>query len=139
LLDAKPQIISKDSIRTMFHKVREILQCHKMFQIELTEVARVWDSEEKIGDVFTASVKKIKEIYFGKKIKENYIYIYIIIGKPTFVSISRFLSSSVFSVALCTLICCSVKINYFITLQYMMFLFCYDSLPALYLYKGWRL
>jgi len=61
LTDAKPPIISRDSIRTIFYKLRDILQCHKLFQMELAEVVRVWDTEEKIGDVFTASVGNLKK------------------------------------------------------------------------------
>ena len=56
LLDAKPQILSRATIKTIFHKVKDILQCHNMFQIELSETIKVWDDEEKIGNVFNASV-----------------------------------------------------------------------------------
>ena len=57
LLEAKPQIIGRELIRVIFHKIREIYQCHKMFEIELTEIVRIWDSSDKIGDIFTASVR----------------------------------------------------------------------------------
>jgi len=40
----------------IFHKVRDILQCHTMFHIELSEAVKVWDAQEKIGTIFTASV-----------------------------------------------------------------------------------
>jgi Rho guanine nucleotide exchange factor 10 len=59
LIDSKPRLISTSAIRAIFHKVRDILQCHNMFDIELSEAARLWDEEEKIGNVFTASVGKV--------------------------------------------------------------------------------
>lgn len=40
----------------MFHRVEQILQCHNIFGIALTQCVRQWDQEEKIGDVFVASV-----------------------------------------------------------------------------------
>lgn len=58
LLEARPQIATRDAVRTIFFKVREILQCHHMFQIELSAMASDWDAQEKIGDVFTASFSK---------------------------------------------------------------------------------
>ena len=45
-----------NSVSRIFYKVRDILQCHRMFHIALAEAIKVWDTEEKIGDVFTASV-----------------------------------------------------------------------------------
>ena len=41
----------------IFHKVRDILHCHSMFDIELSEAVTLWDAEEKVGNIFTASVK----------------------------------------------------------------------------------
>lgn len=43
----------------MFHRVEQILQCHNIFGIALTQCVRQWDQEEKIGDVFVASVSSI--------------------------------------------------------------------------------
>ena len=57
LLTAKHEIINRKAIRLIFYKVRDILQCHNMFHIELAECVRVWDDEETIGNIFTASVK----------------------------------------------------------------------------------
>lgn len=39
-----------------FYRVREILQCHFLFQIALASRMAEWDSLEMIGDVFVASV-----------------------------------------------------------------------------------
>lgn len=45
----------------------EILHCHTLFRIALAECVRNWDSEEKVGDAFIASLGKpiILEIYSG--------------------------------------------------------------------------
>lgn len=47
----------------IFHKVRDILQCHRMFHIELAEAIKVWDKEERIGNIFTASVRFLYRQY----------------------------------------------------------------------------
>ena len=60
LLDPKCHLISKRSVRTIFHRVRDILECHTMFHIELSEAVRVWDAEERIGSIFTASVNRLR-------------------------------------------------------------------------------
>lgn len=39
-----------------FYRVREILQCHFLFQIALASRVAEWDGLEMIGDVFVASV-----------------------------------------------------------------------------------
>lgn len=48
----------KAYVRIVFRETREILNHHKMFQIELSETVKRWDTEEKIGDIFTASFSK---------------------------------------------------------------------------------
>ena len=50
---------------TLFHRLPEILQCHKLFRLALSECVRSWDKEEKIGDVFVASFSKavVLDIY----------------------------------------------------------------------------
>ena len=58
LREAKPPIISRKAINTIFFKIRDILQCHNMFHIELAECINVWDEREEIGNVFTASVSQ---------------------------------------------------------------------------------
>ena len=52
-------------IATLFHRVQEILQCHTLFRLALSECVRSWDKEEKIGDVFVASFSKavVLDIY----------------------------------------------------------------------------
>ncbi|XP_055863526.1 rho guanine nucleotide exchange factor 10-like protein isoform X2 [Biomphalaria glabrata] len=49
---------SKSKLKHVFAQTRDIVSHHKMFQIELSEIARKWDEEEKIGDTFTASFSK---------------------------------------------------------------------------------
>eukprot|EP00058_Branchiostoma_floridae_P028485 XP_002613976.1 hypothetical protein BRAFLDRAFT_67458 [Branchiostoma floridae] len=58
LTDVDPPIVEKRKVRTIFYKVREILQCHTMFQIALSGRVAEWDQSEKIGDVFVASFSK---------------------------------------------------------------------------------
>lgn len=48
----------------IFYRVREILQCHFLFQIALASRVAEWDSLEMIGDVFVASVSKDPDFFF---------------------------------------------------------------------------
>ncbi len=41
----------------MFYRIREILQCHALFQMALASRVSDWDELEMIGDVFVASVR----------------------------------------------------------------------------------
>ncbi|KAG8195643.1 hypothetical protein JTE90_004978 [Oedothorax gibbosus] len=59
LEESTPPIVSANKISTMFHRVEQILQCHNIFGIALTQCVRQWDQEEKIGDVFVASFSKV--------------------------------------------------------------------------------
>ncbi|XP_034442321.1 rho guanine nucleotide exchange factor 10-like protein isoform X4 [Hippoglossus hippoglossus] len=58
LMEADPRILSPRKIRPIFYRVREITQCHSMFQIALASRVAEWDSSEKIGDLFVASFSK---------------------------------------------------------------------------------
>ncbi|XP_074521516.1 rho guanine nucleotide exchange factor 10-like protein isoform X2 [Halichoeres trimaculatus] len=58
LLEADPRILSPRKIRPIFYRIREITQCHSMFQIALASRVAEWDSCEKIGDLFVASFSK---------------------------------------------------------------------------------
>ncbi|CAL8336717.1 unnamed protein product [Lota lota] len=58
LLEAEPRILSPRKIRPIFYRLREITQCHSMFQIALACRVAEWDSSEKIGDLFVASFSK---------------------------------------------------------------------------------
>ena len=49
-------MLSPRKIRPIFYRLREITQCHSMFQIALASRVAEWDSSEKIGDLFVASV-----------------------------------------------------------------------------------
>ena len=60
LLTEQPNIAHKSSVKVIFYKVRDILQCHNMFSIELAEYVKNWDRDEKIGHCFTASVGSAK-------------------------------------------------------------------------------
>ena len=65
LEESKPPILSSSKLHTLFYRLTEILQCHTLFRIALTECVRQWDKEEKIGDVFVASFSKavVLDIY----------------------------------------------------------------------------
>ncbi|XP_074654119.1 rho guanine nucleotide exchange factor 10-like isoform X2 [Tubulanus polymorphus] len=58
LLESNPPILRRSKVKVIFHKLRDILHCHSMFQIALSEVVAHWDTEQKIGDCFTASFSK---------------------------------------------------------------------------------
>ncbi|XP_054473058.1 rho guanine nucleotide exchange factor 10-like protein isoform X2 [Anoplopoma fimbria] len=58
LMEADPRILSPRKIRPIFYRMREITQCHSMFQIALASRVAEWDSSEKIGDLFVASFSK---------------------------------------------------------------------------------
>ncbi|XP_008584572.1 PREDICTED: rho guanine nucleotide exchange factor 10 [Galeopterus variegatus] len=54
----EPKILSERKLKMVFYRVKEILQCHSMFQIALASRVSEWDSVEMIGDVFVASFSK---------------------------------------------------------------------------------
>ncbi|XP_058515815.1 rho guanine nucleotide exchange factor 10 isoform X5 [Ochotona princeps] len=58
LSEMEPRLLSDRKLRTVFHRVKEILQCHSMFQIALASRVSEWDAVEMIGDVFVASFSK---------------------------------------------------------------------------------
>ncbi|KAK0174347.1 hypothetical protein PV327_010130 [Microctonus hyperodae] len=67
LEESLPPILSQTKITTLFHRLPEILQCHTLFGIALAESVRLWDKDEKLGDVFVASFSKaiVLDIYSG--------------------------------------------------------------------------
>uniref|UniRef100_A0A672LDG6 Rho guanine nucleotide exchange factor 10 like n=1 Tax=Sinocyclocheilus grahami TaxID=75366 RepID=A0A672LDG6_SINGR len=58
LMEAEPRILSLKKIQPVFYRLKEILQCHSMFQIALASRVAEWDNTEKIGDLFVASFSK---------------------------------------------------------------------------------
>ncbi|KAF4520916.1 hypothetical protein B566_EDAN014411 [Ephemera danica] len=58
LEESTPAILSASKIGVLFHRLPEILQCHTLFRIALSESVRNWDREERLGDVFVASFSK---------------------------------------------------------------------------------
>ncbi|XP_069775092.1 rho guanine nucleotide exchange factor 10-like protein isoform X2 [Narcine bancroftii] len=58
LMEAEPKLMSLRKLRVVFYRLREILQCHSMFQIALSSRVTEWDAMEKIGDLFVASFSK---------------------------------------------------------------------------------
>lgn len=56
LLEMEPKVLSARKCQVVFFRLKEILQCHSMFQIALASRVAEWDTAEKIGDLFVASV-----------------------------------------------------------------------------------
>ncbi|KAF7657300.1 hypothetical protein LDENG_00029340 [Lucifuga dentata] len=54
----EPRLLSDRKLKITFYRVREILQCHFLFQIALASRVAEWDNLEMIGDVFVASFSK---------------------------------------------------------------------------------
>ena len=57
LSEVEPRLLSDRKLKMIFYRVREILQCHFLFQIALASRVADWDNLEMIGDVFVASVR----------------------------------------------------------------------------------
>ncbi|XP_049319516.1 rho guanine nucleotide exchange factor 10 isoform X2 [Astyanax mexicanus] len=58
LLEIEPRMLSERKCKMVFYRVREILQCHALFQIALASRVADWDNLQTIGDVFVASFSK---------------------------------------------------------------------------------
>ncbi|NXY17898.1 ARGAL protein, partial [Atrichornis clamosus] len=58
LMEMEPKVLSARKCQVVFFRLKEILQCHSMFQIALASRVSEWDSAEKIGDLFVASFSK---------------------------------------------------------------------------------
>ncbi|KAM6912529.1 rho guanine nucleotide exchange factor 10 isoform 2-T2 [Xenentodon cancila] len=58
LSQIEPRLLSDRKLKITFYRVRELLQCHFLFQIALASRVAEWDSLEMIGDVFVASFSK---------------------------------------------------------------------------------
>ncbi|KAJ8016354.1 hypothetical protein DPEC_G00006340 [Dallia pectoralis] len=58
LMQPEARILSERKVRPIFYRLREILQCHSMFQIAMASRVAEWDASEKIGDLFVASFSK---------------------------------------------------------------------------------
>ncbi|XP_025072592.1 rho guanine nucleotide exchange factor 10-like protein isoform X3 [Alligator sinensis] len=55
LMEMEPKVLSARKCQVVFFRLKEILQCHSMFQIALFSRVAEWDATEKIGDLFVAS------------------------------------------------------------------------------------
>uniref|UniRef100_A0A673L5L3 Rho guanine nucleotide exchange factor 10 n=1 Tax=Sinocyclocheilus rhinocerous TaxID=307959 RepID=A0A673L5L3_9TELE len=58
LAEIEPRLLSDRKRKVMFYRIREILQCHALFQMALASRVSDWDELEMIGDVFVASFSK---------------------------------------------------------------------------------
>eukprot|EP00079_Xenopus_tropicalis_P036144 XP_017949915.1 PREDICTED: rho guanine nucleotide exchange factor 10 isoform X3 [Xenopus tropicalis] len=58
LWETEPRLLSERKLKIVFYRIKEILQCHSLFQIALASRVAEWDTAEMIGDVFVASFSK---------------------------------------------------------------------------------
>ncbi|KAG8444945.1 hypothetical protein GDO86_009923 [Hymenochirus boettgeri] len=58
LCNAEPRLLSERKLKLVFYRIKEILQCHFLFQIAFASRVAEWDATEMIGDVFVASFSK---------------------------------------------------------------------------------
>ncbi|KAK7142345.1 hypothetical protein R3I94_011883 [Phoxinus phoxinus] len=58
LAEIEPRLLSDRKLKVVFYRIREILQCHALFQMALASRVSDWDELEMIGDVFVASFSK---------------------------------------------------------------------------------
>ncbi|CRK89815.1 CLUMA_CG003480, isoform A [Clunio marinus] len=67
LEESSPPILNGSKMSVLFHRVPDILQCHTLFRITLTDCIRNWDRDEKIGDVFMGAFSKtnVLDVYSG--------------------------------------------------------------------------
>lgn len=63
LLEPQTSILKLRKVQQIFFRVQEIHQCHSMFQIALASRVAEWDTSEKIGDLFVASVSDPASYY----------------------------------------------------------------------------
>lgn len=65
LEETNPPILSQNKINIIFYRLEQILQCHTIFGIALSQCVREWDEKERIGDVFINSFSKsmVLDIY----------------------------------------------------------------------------
>lgn len=59
-------ILSHKKVLQIFYRVQEIHQCHSMFQIALASRVSEWDQNERIGDLFVASVSSFYRSTYGR-------------------------------------------------------------------------
>ncbi|XP_051724414.1 rho guanine nucleotide exchange factor 10 isoform X2 [Ctenopharyngodon idella] len=58
LAEIEPRLLSDRKCKVVFYRIREILQCHALFQMALASRVSDWDELEMIGDMFVASFSK---------------------------------------------------------------------------------
>ncbi|TRZ01887.1 hypothetical protein DNTS_014852 [Danionella cerebrum] len=58
LAEIEPRLLSDRKRKVLFYRIREILQCHALFQMALASRVSDWNKVDMIGDVFVASFSK---------------------------------------------------------------------------------
>ena len=64
-------LFSPSQCNVIFFRVKEILQCHGMFQIALKPCVMNWDRDELIGEVFLASFGKGRNEFGSGRGRKN--------------------------------------------------------------------
>ncbi|XP_069096781.1 rho guanine nucleotide exchange factor 10-like protein isoform X2 [Pleurodeles waltl] len=81
LWEMEPKALSARKCQLVFYRVKEILQCHSMFQIALSSRVAEWDTTEKIGDLFVASFSKSMVLDVYSEYVNNFTNAMLIIKK----------------------------------------------------------
>ncbi|KAG5682621.1 hypothetical protein PVAND_011963 [Polypedilum vanderplanki] len=72
LEESNPPIMNNSKTSILFHRVPEILQCHLLLRIALSECIRNWDRDEKIGDVFISFMTQSKGAFSKTHVLDVY-------------------------------------------------------------------
>ncbi|XP_066915965.1 rho guanine nucleotide exchange factor 10-like isoform X2 [Clytia hemisphaerica] len=70
----KRNIISDDRIKVIFRHVHEIIQCHQLFSMALTDRTKEWSTNDVIGDVIYASFSKSMALKAYTSFVHNFSY-----------------------------------------------------------------
>ncbi|XP_004869627.1 rho guanine nucleotide exchange factor 10 isoform X3 [Heterocephalus glaber] len=108
LSEMEPRVLSERKLKMVFYRVKEILQCHSMFQIALASRVAEWDAVETIGDVFVASFSKSMVLDAYSEYVNNFGTAVAILKKtcatkPTFLEFLKSQEASPDRVTLCSL------------------------------------
>lgn len=58
LLEPANALLPPRKVRRIFYRVQELQQCHALFQVALASRVAHWDTSQRIGDLFVASVSR---------------------------------------------------------------------------------
>lgn len=76
-----PHLLSPKKVHQIFYRVKEIHQCHSMFQMAVASRTAEWDHTEKIGDLFVASFSKSMVLNVYSEYINNFTHAMALIKK----------------------------------------------------------